>query len=80
MISKIAHIIVLTTRSILITLNPKTKVDKNSHKDISLTTLVWNDGVKSLHIHFNKLNGYIEDNDESEYVTIILVDGNKREI
>lgn len=41
---------------------------------------VWNDGVKSLHIHFNKLNGYIEDNDESEYVTIILVDGNKREI
>ena len=33
-----------------------------------------------MHIDFNKLNGYIEDNDGSKYLTLILVDGTKGEV
>ena len=33
--------------------------------------------VKPLHIIFNKINGYIEDNNGSKYLTLISTDENK---
>ena len=63
--------------------NPKDiKVDKKLYKDI-LIYYIWNetlDGLKSLYINCNKINGYIEDKNGSKYLTLTPVDENKDKI
>lgn len=62
--------------------NPKNiKVDKKLYKDILIYYIVYEtlDRIKSLYIDFNEINGYIEHNDGSEYITFIPHHGKKDE-
>ena len=58
------------------------KVDKKLCKGILIYCIGYetSDGVKPLHIIFNKLNGYIEDNNGGKYLTLIPFDENKKAI
>ena len=55
------------------------KVDTKSYKDVLIffTRYEALDGVKSLHIKFTKINGYIEDHNRSKYLTLVPVDEKK---
>ena len=64
-------------------LNPKIiKVDKKSCKDVLIYYIGYEalDGVNTLHINFNKINAYIEDNNWSKHLTLIAVDENNGEV
>ena len=52
---------------------------KKSHKDIFIYCIGYEtfEVVKPLYIIFNKINGYIEDNNGSKYLTLISTDENK---
>ena len=58
------------------------KVDKKLCKGILIYCIGYetSDGLKPLYIIFNKLNGYIEDNNGSKYLTLIPFDENKKAI
>ena len=49
------------------------KIDTKSYKDILIFYIVYEtiDGVTTLYINFNEINGYIEDDNGSKYLTLI---------
>ena len=55
------------------------KFDIRCSKDIFIYCIEYEtfEVVKPLHIIFNKINGYIEDNNGSKYLTLISTDENK---
>ena len=55
------------------------KVNKKSYKSILIFYIRYKtpNGVKPLNIIFNKINGYIEDNNGRKYPTLTTIDENK---
>ena len=49
------------------------KLDTKSYNDILIFYIVYEtiDGVKTFYINFNEINGYIEDDNGSEFLTLI---------
>ena len=49
------------------------KIDTKSYKDILIFYIVYEtiDGVTTLYINFNEINGYIEDDNGSKYLILI---------
>ena len=63
--------------------NPKNiKVDTKLYKDVLVFYVGYEklNGAEPLYINFDKINGYIEGNNRSKYLTVILVEENKGEI